>query len=157
MAAARLRSGAVKQGLCVNGLLEVPTDVERLPDYLWTHTLDVSRAHRLRSLPPFLHVRDRLVLRNHPHPEELLTRGVTCRGLDLTGSPIVHLPDRVKVRDVLNMDGCTRLETLPTGLRVEALHLRGCVALRALPDGMEVMELDISGCTGIERWPACDH
>jgi hypothetical protein len=63
------------------------------------------------------------------------------------------LPSDLQVEYRLDLEGCTMLGELPTGLKVGSLILRKCTALTSLPEGLDVSFLDIAGCTRLESWP----
>ncbi len=111
--------------------LEEPISTLLLPSNLTVTSLDISNLTGLRFLPPHL----------------------TCYELNASGSGLRSLPASLRVAFRLNLSNCTRLETLPEGLRVGSLILRGCTALPALPEGLETYFLDISGCTSLTDWP----
>ena len=69
---------------------------------------------------------------------------------------LTSLPTGLKVGGNLWMEGCTRLTSLPTGLEVGGtLHLYGCTRLTSVPADLEVEgRLDLIGCTGLTSLPA---
>jgi hypothetical protein len=73
--------------------------------------------------------------------------------VNLSDTPIVSLPDDIRVESRLDLTRCDRLEWLPCGLTVGTLSLRGCTALPRLPEGLDVWFLDLSGCWALEHWP----
>jgi hypothetical protein len=83
-----------------------------------------------------------------------LPRGLKCYELNLSGTPIASLPDDLQVESRLDLSGCDRLESLPTGLCVGTLILRGCTALKQLPERLDVWFLDLAGCWALEFWPS---
>jgi hypothetical protein len=90
-------------------------------------TLDVSRCVALRELPEGLHVRTLIIAR--------------CVALE-------RWP-RVGIAGLraLDMGGCIRLTTLPTGVtEYESLDIRDCAALEPLPERLHVTRwLDVGG------------
>lgn len=114
-----------------SGWLEEAPSALPLPSNLTVTCLDISDLPELCFLPPNL----------------------TCYELNASGSGLRSLPASLRVEFRLNLSNCTRLETLPEGLRVGSLILRGCTALPALPEGLAVYFLDISGCTSLTDWP----
>ncbi|WP_165220096.1 DUF6745 domain-containing protein [Aquisphaera insulae] len=83
-----------------------------------------------------------------------LPAGISCYELDLRGTAIRRLPDDLRVRFRLDLEGCRWLEKLPDDLRVGSLILRDCTALVSLPKGLRVNFLDLRGCTSLVGWPA---
>jgi hypothetical protein len=81
-------------------------------------------------------------------PDEL-----TCYELSLEGREIIGLPARMRVEFKLNLRNCTKLESLPVGLKVGSLDISGCTSLAALPEGLDVYFLDMSDCPQIRAWP----
>ena len=76
--------------------------------------------------------------------------------LDLSGSGIASLPDELqRVEGSLILRGCTRLTSLPAGLRVGgSLYLEGCTGLRSLPAGLEVgCSLFLNDCFRLRSLP----
>lgn len=76
--------------------------------------------------------------------------------IDLSGSDIEELPAGLTmVRGSLILRGCTKLESLPDGLRVGgSLYLEDCTELRSLPEGLEVGgSLYLNGCIRLRRLP----
>lgn len=85
---------------------------------------------------------------------EELEPGGNYQSLDLGESRIEELPADITVRFRLNLENCTKLESLPENLKAGTLILRGCTSLAVLPEGLDVSFLDISGCRQLETWPS---
>lgn len=76
--------------------------------------------------------------------------------LDLYGcTALTALPDGLSVSGQIDLEGCTKLTALPDGLSVsEWLNLVDCTALTALPDGLSVRgSLCLDGCTSLTALP----
>jgi hypothetical protein len=82
-----------------------------------------------------------------------LPNGLTCSELHLEGVAISELPAGLSVQFRLTLKNCTRLHSLPDGLRAGAIDLSGCTGLSSLPEGLSTYFLDISGCRQLTRWP----
>jgi hypothetical protein len=75
---------------------------------------------------------------------------------DLSGSTALVAFPAVSVNGRISLSGCSRLESLPEGLRVRGgLSLVGCTSLVRLPRGLHVNgRLDLSGCAALRALPA---
>jgi hypothetical protein len=77
--------------------------------------------------------------------------------LDLHGCTALEtLPADLRVRGHLDLYWCTSLKTLPAGLAVEGnLNLDRCTSLETIPADLEVRgDLSLEGCTSLETLPA---
>jgi hypothetical protein len=130
-----LASGAAPSGFRIEGALDYSAQSQRelpkkLPDGLQVDVLNLS-GRMIESLPT----------------------GLKAYELILAETPILSLPDDIKVTCRLDLTRCDRLEHLPNGLTVGTLLLRGCTALTALPERLDVWFLDMSECWAVESWP----
>ena len=130
-----IMDGNAASGLVVEGVLDFSLESERglpaeFPEDLSVDVLDLSGREILR-----------------------LPRGLRAYELNLSETPIPALPDDLRVESRLDLRGCDRLESLPSGLTVGTLVLRGCTALTQLPEGLDVWFLDLAGCWAFEHWP----
>jgi hypothetical protein len=76
--------------------------------------------------------------------------------IDLSGSDFEELPASLtRVKGSLILRDCTKLESLPEGLKVGgSLYLEGCTELRSLPEGLEVgRSLYLNDCIRLRRLP----
>jgi hypothetical protein len=169
-------AGAAPEGLHVRGRLDLTgTGEVELPRGLRCYHLDL-RGSGVRALPAGLEVEYKLDLQDCRNLEELpegltvgslvlrgctalraLPEGLDVCFLDLQGcTRLEGWPLRAQVRiGRLNASGCTRLASLPVGLRrLAQLDVSNCPNLRELPEGLEVSSwLDVGG-SGVTRLPA---
>lgn len=78
---------------------------------------------------------------------------VECHDLDASGSQLVTLPPDIRVVSRLTLDNCSRLESLPVGLKCGSLSLRDCSCLSALPEKLSTWFLDLTNCQRFSQWP----
>ena len=169
-------AGRAPEGLHVRGRLDLTnTGPLDLPHGLRCYHLDL-RGSGVRALPAGLEVEYKLDLQDCRRLEELpeglkvgslvlrgctalraLPAGLDVYFLDLQGcTRLEGWPRRAQIRiGRLNASGCSRLTSLPPGLRSLAqLDVSNCPNLRELPEGLEVSSwLDIGG-SGVTRLPA---
>ncbi|GEM47497.1 DUF6745 domain-containing protein [Deinococcus cellulosilyticus] len=126
-------SGQAPEHLVVQGVLEFQGEkqLRSLPAFLTCDTLDVRECPNLHRLP------------------DGLSAGTVLAGY----THLQSVPDTIKVKFKLDLEGCTSLISLPESLKVGSLILRDCVSLRQLPEGLDVYFLDVSGCSALEHLP----
>jgi hypothetical protein len=126
-------AGTAPDNLKVKGKLDLSeiTTAFQLPAGLQSTSLNLEGSTGLQALPS----------------------GLDCFYLNLSRTQIRELPSDLKVEYMLNLDGCSSLESLPPDLKVGSLVLRDCVSLKALPEGLQVYFLDLTGCSQLERLP----
>jgi len=75
--------------------------------------------------------------------------------LNLEYRNLTHLPDGLKIKRDLWLEGCKNLTSLPEGLEVEyELNLRDCSGLTHLPKELKVGgDFYLDGCTGLTELP----
>ncbi|HMZ80064.1 MAG TPA: hypothetical protein PLL06_10215, partial [Acidobacteriota bacterium] len=146
--------GTFSENMVVNGHLDLSyrLTLKQLPKKLQADSLDLSHCTSLKQLPEHLVV-NRLIL-NGCTALERLPEGLRCFELDARNTPLSSLPQDLSVTYLLNLEGCSNLKVLPTGLKVGSLIVRGCSALQYLPEHLDVCFLDISGCTQMIHWPS---
>lgn len=149
-AAEAIGSGEAPEGLVVAGKLTLPATA-KLPDLLSAGWLELKDCTDSTRLPSKLSV-SKLTLAGDFDPSRLL-EGLSCFELELKSTRLTSLPPTLKVKNRLDLEGCTRLRSLPDGLSVGSLVLRGCSSLKRLPENLETFFLDISGCNEISEWP----
>jgi hypothetical protein len=71
----------------------------------------------------------------------------------LIGDHLGAAPGEEGAKYALDLSGCVRLRTLPSGLSVPVLVLDHCVSLEALPEDLDVIDLSMRGCVAFSRWP----
>jgi len=131
------------------------TAVESLPDYIQVdYRLDLSQCRNLTGLPRGLKVGS-LVLRECTSLRAL-PEGLDVCFLDVEGcSQLAAWPTQANIRiGRLNARGCSKLTSLPRGLRrISQLDLRDCAGIQELPEGLEVTSwIDIAN-TGLSCLP----
>lgn len=113
--------------------------------------LDFSRLGKAPRLPAGMSVTRLTLAECDPLPA--LPAGLRCYELDVSNSSIQSLPEDIQVEFRLDLSNCTRLERLPSRLKVGSLILRDCLSLRSLPENLDAYCLDIAGCTSLTDWP----
>lgn len=84
---------------------------------------------------------------------ERINASIKCYDLDASGSELIELPSDIQVTSQIILDNCSKLETLPVGLRCGSLSLRNCNFLAALPEKLETWFLDMTDCRRFSKWP----
>lgn len=130
-----LAAGNCPDGLRITGVLDYSQKSARPLPAAWPERLHVD----------FLDLSDREIV--------ALPAGLHAYELCLAGTPVVALPDDLRVDVRLDLSRCYLLERLPPRLTVGTLGLAGCHALRELPAELDVWFLDLSGCWAFEAWP----
>lgn len=148
-----IASGDAPENLRVDGCLSLRglETLEELPKGLRATSLDLRGCTALRALPLGLQV-VRLEA-NACKNLRTVPSGLRFYELNLTGTAVESLPDDIQVDYRLDLSQCSKLATLPRGLKVGSLVLRECTSLRALPEGLDVCFLDVGGCSQFESWP----
>ncbi|MEM7015133.1 MAG: DUF6745 domain-containing protein [Verrucomicrobiota bacterium] len=77
-----------------------------------------------------------------------------CYDLDLRGSHLESLPDKLRIDSRLIADACRNLETLPENFSAGSISLRDCPSFTALPEGLDTWFLDLTGSQRFEQWPS---
>lgn len=105
-----------------------------------------------KDAPHGLHIHGTLDI-SEKQQEIHLPDGLRCYELDLHQSAVTHLPDDLRVDYRLNLEGCTKLESVPDGLKTGTLILTGCTGLSKLPEELDLCFLDVSDCPQLVDWP----
>jgi hypothetical protein len=156
-AQALILKGMARSGMRVSGHLDLSgrNDRIRMPAFLCANSIDLSACPHLSRLPAHLIV-DHLNL-NGCIGLAGLPSSLRCDILEMQGSGIRTLPEDLRVRFLLDLQDCKRLEILPRRLSVQTLLLRRCTALTRLPNTLDVCRLALSGCTALVDWPEPSH
>jgi hypothetical protein len=121
-----------------------------LPDGLTAPSLDLNGCPNIRELPADLRVR-RLDISNSAIES---VPPLSLYELEASNTPLVSLPQGLRVEGRINLIGCARLVALPPNLKTGSLVLHNCKSLESLPEDLDVYFLDVSGCAGLYEWPA---
>lgn len=148
-------AGEAPKGLQVRGRLDLTnTEAIDLPRGLRCYHLDL-RGSGIRTLPAGLRVEYKLDLQDCRRLEEL-PKGLKVGSLVLRGcSALRTLPEGLDVY-FLDIQGCARLEGWPrrTRIRIGRLNASGCTRLTSLPGGLRrLAQLDISNCPNLRELP----
>ena len=131
------------------------TAIESLPDDIQVdYKLDLSLCRKLAALPRGLKASSLVLCKCTGL--RALPEGLDVCFLDIEGcSQIASWPTEANIRiGRLSMRGCTKLTTLPRGLRrISQLDVRDCVGIQELPEGLEVTSwIDVAN-SGLSRLP----
>lgn len=145
--------GRAPKNLTVTGVLKFAynTKLAKIPAGLRAKTLDLTGCTLLEEIPSDLKV-NKLVLTGCSL--WFLPSGLKCLMLEMRKTPLISVPEDLRVQWLLDLQDNSKLRHLPSTLEVGTLNLRNCSSLERLPDDLTVSYLDISGCSGITRWPA---
>lgn len=146
--------GLAPDGLIVREPLEIRGNrkLTRLPANLTAGALNLTGCTALAELPAGLKVR-RLCL-DGCIAMWFLPAGLRAYELRMRDTKLIAVPEDLRVRYLLDLQGSTALKKLPSGLKVNTLNLRGCSSLEELPEGLTVRFLDISDCISLSgKWP----
>lgn len=78
---------------------------------------------------------------------------LTCYELEATNTGLETIPTDLSVECALNLQGCTKLKSLPANLRVGTLNVADCRALKELPEGLDVWFLNIANDAQLKSFP----
>jgi hypothetical protein len=111
------RLTALPEGLTIDGELVLTgcRNLSGLPEGLRATAIHLQDCVKLKSIP------EGLAMVGHESPFLETLNLSRCEGLE-------RLPDGVRVRGTLWLDGCTSLKALPKGLNVGTLYIRSCPA-----------------------------
>jgi len=73
---------------------------------------------------------------------------------DHVRSLIIKLPDNIISTGVIDLSNCTRLRSLPSGIKASGLVLHKCTELTSVPDDIEIEDIvHLSGCSSLKQLP----
>ena len=78
---------------------------------------------------------------------------LSCYELEATNTGLEAIPADLRVECVLNLEGCSKLKSLPANLHVGTLNVANCRSLKQLPEGLDVWFLNIAGCAQLKSFP----
>lgn len=115
-AKALILKGTALDGMVVEGnlILASTKTLTRLPERLQVTSLDLHDCTALQELPPGLKVRRLNV--SGCTSMWFLPGGLECFELEMRNTPLIGLPDNLRVKCSLNLEGSPRLQSLPDKL-----------------------------------------
>jgi hypothetical protein len=151
----RLRKGKVPRRMRVAGHLDLSSCfwLTNLPRTLEAGSINVSNCPKLRTLPE--HVECEVLILQQTNVECLHAGLNVARQIDAANCIRLRYVAPLSVSALL-LSGCTTLQRLPDGLKVQHLDLSRCARFVELPASAApyLRNLDVSGCTNLRELPA---